>query len=109
MLKEIEEASFKEICSELGITDDDLDTNSPFVQIWKLEDFLKSLNLKSESDFDKFAEYAVAKNIMSCATFDDAITNKRILMSAVQKVRRIHLKLKSSLISPPKIQKEVTF
>lgn len=30
-------------------------------------------------------------------------------MSAVQKVRRIHLKLKSSLISPPKIQKEVTF
>ena len=29
--------------------------------------------------------------------------------SAVQKVRRIHLKLKSSLISPPKIQKEVTF
>lgn len=32
-----------------------------------------------------------------------------ISMSAVQKVRRIHLKLKSSLISPPKIQKEVTF
>lgn len=85
MLKEIEEASFKEICSELGITDYDLDTNSPFVQIWKLEDFQKSLNLKSESDFDKFAEYAVAKNIMACATFDDAITNKRILIIKLNK------------------------
>ena len=85
MQKEIEEASFKEICSELGITDYDLDTNSPFVQIWKLEDFLKSLNLESESDFDKFAEYAVAKNIMSCATFDDAITNKRILIIKLNK------------------------
>lgn len=85
MLKEIEEASFKEICSQLGITGYDLDTNSPFVQIWKLEDFLKSLNLKSESDFDKFAEYAVAKNIMSCATFDDEITNKRMLIIKVNK------------------------
>lgn len=85
MLKEIEEASFKEICSELGITDYDLDTNSPFVQVWNLEDFLKSLNLKSESDFHKFAEHAAAKHIMACATFDDAITNKRILIIKLNK------------------------
>jgi hypothetical protein len=37
------------------------------------------------------------------------ISTGNLSMSAVQKVRRIHLKLKSSLISPPKIQKEVTF
>lgn len=85
MLKEKKEASFKEICSELGITDYDLDTNSPFVQVWKLEDFLKRNNLKSESDFDKFAEDAVAKKIMACATFDDAITNKRMLIIKLNK------------------------
>ena len=85
MLKEKEEASFKEICSELGITDYDLDTNSPFVQIWNLEDFLKRNNLKSESDFDKFAEDAAAKNIMACATFDEAHTNKRMLIIKVNK------------------------
>lgn len=85
MLKEKKEASFKEICSELGITDYDLDTNSPFVQVWNLEDFLKSLNLKNESDFDKFAEAAAAKHIMACATFDDALTNKRMLIIKLNK------------------------
>ena len=39
----------------------------------------------------------------------EKLNTKLSFMSAVQKVRRIHLKLKSSLISPPKIQKEVTF
>lgn len=85
MMKKKKEASFKEICSALGITDYDLDTNSPFVQIWKLEDFLKRNNLKSESDFDKFAEDAAAKKIMACATFNHAITNKRMLIIKLNK------------------------
>ena len=83
MMKEKDELSFKEICSELGITDYDLDTNSPFVQVWELDNFLNSLNLKSESDFDKFAEDAAAKNIMACATFDEAHTGKKMLILKV--------------------------
>lgn len=85
MMKVKDGLSFKEICSALGITDYDLDTNSPFVQICELEDLLKSLNLKSESDFDKFAEFAAAKNIMACATFNHAITNKKMLIIKVNK------------------------
>ena len=83
MMIEKEELSFKEICSELGITDYDLDTNSPLVQIWYLEEFLQYLKLKSESDFDKFAEDAAAKNIMACATFNEAHTGKKILVIKV--------------------------
>lgn len=85
MMKEKDELSFKEICSELDITDYDLDTNSPFVQIWNLDDFLKCNNLKNESDFDKFAEAAAAKNIMACATFNEAHSNKKILIIKVNK------------------------
>lgn len=85
MMIEKDELSFKEICSELGITDYDLDTHSPFVQVWDLDDFLKSLNLKSESDFYKFAEHAAAKKIMTCATFNHGITNKRMLIIKVNK------------------------
>ena len=84
MMKVKDGLSFKEICSALDITDYDLDTNSPFVQICKLEDLLKHLN-KSESDFDKFAKFAAVNNIMACATFNHAITNKKMLIIKVNK------------------------
>lgn len=89
MMIEKDELSFKEICSELDITDYDLDTKSPFVQVWELDDFLKSLNLKSESDFYKFAEDAAAKKIMTCAVFNHGITNKRMLIIKVNKEKPV--------------------